>query len=97
VSCKIILFTIGKEIHAGLAYEMGYATVKRILSHLLSSNLVYQQGKVSKYFISQAFDLFYSVDTSKPNRRHNNDQFTNRTNKSLRYFLIFDNICHVNI
>jgi Fic family protein len=53
-----------KEIHTRLTSEMGYATVKRILSQLISSNLVHQQGKgkASKYVISPAYDMFFPVD-----------------------------------
>jgi len=78
-----------KEIHAGLASEMGYATVKRILSQMISSSLVSQQGKgkASKYVISPAFDLFYPVDIDEYFRK----EIDERTIKeSFNFTLITD-------
>jgi Fic family protein len=53
-----------KEIHEGLASTIGYATVKRIISKLLSEKLIQQQGKgkASRYHIASAYDLFYPID-----------------------------------
>jgi Fic family protein len=53
-----------KEIHEALISPIGYATVKRILSKLLSDKLIQKQGngKASRYIISSAFDLLYPID-----------------------------------
>jgi Fic family protein len=53
-----------KEIHEALASRIGYATVKRILSILLSDKLIQQQGKgkASRYLIGEAYDLFFPID-----------------------------------
>ncbi|MFI5163190.1 MAG: Fic family protein [Sphingobacteriales bacterium] len=52
-----------KEIHYGLKGSIGYATVKRVLSKLLSDNLVNTEGKgkATKYVISSSYQLFYPV------------------------------------
>lgn len=52
------------EIHDGLKSEIGYATVKRILTKLISQNLISPigSGRGRKYVISPAYDLFYSLD-----------------------------------
>ncbi len=43
---------------------MGYATLKRILTKLISENLVIPvgTGRARKYVISPAYNLFYPVD-----------------------------------
>lgn len=53
-----------KDIHNGLELEIGYATVKRILTKLISENLILAVGKGRgrKYLISQAYKLFYPID-----------------------------------
>jgi len=53
-----------KEIHDGLESEVGYATVKRILTKLISENLISPVGKGRgrKYVIGPAYELFYSID-----------------------------------
>ena len=53
-----------KEIHDGLKSEIGYATVKRILTKLISQKLISPigSGRGRKYVISPAYDLFYSLD-----------------------------------
>jgi len=53
-----------KGIHEGLKSGVGYATVKRVISRLVSDNLVQKQGngKASKYVISPVYDLFYPID-----------------------------------
>jgi Fic family protein len=44
--------------------EIGYATIKRTLNHLLSEKLITTKGKGkgTKYIISPAYELLYSVD-----------------------------------
>ncbi len=53
-----------KEIYDGIASEIGYSTVKRILSQLISENLIIPEGKgkARKYAISPAYELFYPID-----------------------------------
>lgn len=53
-----------KEIHGGLEFEIGYATVKRILTKLISDNLILPEGKgkARKYIISPSYELFYPID-----------------------------------
>lgn len=56
-----------KEIHDGLKSEVGYATVKRILTKLISENLVLPigKGRGTKYMIDPAFDLLYPIDVEE--------------------------------
>lgn len=53
-----------KEIHNGLELNLGYATVKRILTKLISDKLILGigKGRGRKYIISQAYDLVYPID-----------------------------------
>ena len=53
-----------KEIYNGIASEIGYSTVKRILSQLISENLIIHEGKgkARKYAISPTYELFYPID-----------------------------------
>ncbi len=53
-----------KEIYNGIASEIGYSTVKRILSQLISENLIIPvgKGKARKYAISPTYELFYPID-----------------------------------
>ncbi|MCF6182308.1 Fic family protein [Lutibacter sp.] len=53
-----------KEVFDGLDIEIGYATVKRILSKLIEKNLISitGKGKGRKYLISSTYNLFYPVD-----------------------------------
>ncbi len=53
-----------KEIYDGIASEIGYSTVKRILSQLISENLIIPvgEGKARKYAISPTYELFYPID-----------------------------------
>ena len=53
-----------KEIHEKIALEIGYATVKRILSQLIADKLVEAKGsgKASKYILSPFYELFYPID-----------------------------------
>jgi hypothetical protein len=56
-----------KEIHDGLGDAIGYATVKRILSKLVSGDLIgiEGKGKGTKYVVSPFYELLYSVDLNK--------------------------------
>ena len=53
-----------KEIHEGLVSEVGYATVKRVLTKLISDKLILAigKGKGTKYVISPAYELFYPIN-----------------------------------
>lgn len=53
-----------KEIYDNLGLEIGYATIKRILNQLLSEKLISTKGKgkATKYVISPAYELLYSVN-----------------------------------
>jgi len=53
-----------KEIFEGLNSGVGYATVKRYLSKLLSENHIIRQGnaKNSRYALSPTFNLFYPIN-----------------------------------
>lgn len=57
-------FFSSKEIHNGLKSKIGYATVKRILTKLISENLLLPEGKGRgrKYVIGPAYELFYPLD-----------------------------------
>jgi len=56
-----------KEIYDGLNGTIGYATVKRVLNKLRSDNLVSTEGKGkgTKYVISAAYELLYSIDLNQ--------------------------------
>lgn len=53
-----------KEIHEGITYKMGYATVKRSLTRLKSNGLIARigKGKGTRYIISPTYDLFKPID-----------------------------------
>ena len=53
-----------KEIYDGIASEIGYSTVKRILSQLISENFIIPKGKgkARKYAISPMYELVYPID-----------------------------------
>ena len=53
-----------KEISNGLKVTASYATVKRMLQKLISENLLIAsgQGKATKYHLSLAYELLYSID-----------------------------------
>lgn len=56
-----------KEIHDGLKSKLGYATVKRILSKLISENLIVSigKGRGTKYIIDPAYELLYPIDVDE--------------------------------
>ncbi len=53
-----------KEIHQRSGVNTAYATLKRILTKLISDNIVVikGQGRGTKYVIAPAYDLFYPID-----------------------------------
>lgn len=52
------------EIHKEFATSISYATVKRILSQLLTEKYIISEGKGkgTRYFISPSYELLYSID-----------------------------------
>jgi Fic family protein len=56
-----------REIYVGLALDIGYATLKRMLSTLLSDQLLLTigQGRGTKYEVSAGYSLFYPVDIAE--------------------------------
>ena len=53
-----------KEIHDHITSGISYATLKRILTHLLLEKLLVAkgQGRGTKYFVSSAFELLHPID-----------------------------------
>lgn len=53
-----------KEIYDSLEFEIGYATIKRVLNQLLSEKLIITKGKGkgTKYLISPEYELLHSVN-----------------------------------
>lgn len=53
-----------KEIYDGLGLEMGYATLKRILTKLIADELILPAGKGrgTKYLITPTYELFFPID-----------------------------------
>ena len=58
VSCS------SSEIHKEFAASISYATVKRVLSQLLTENYIIAEGKGkgTKYSISPSYEILYSID-----------------------------------
>ena len=56
-----------KELFNGVYLEVSYATLKRILSKLISENYVesHGKGKGTKYLISPAYELIQPIDIDK--------------------------------
>ncbi len=56
-----------KEIHEGLHFNISYATVKRVLTKLISDNLILSEGKGrgTKYVVSQTYELFHLIDVKQ--------------------------------
>ncbi|MFZ4402290.1 MAG: Fic family protein [Bacteroidales bacterium] len=56
-----------KDIHEGVSTSISYATVKRILSKLISENLLHIKGngKGTRYLISPAYELLQPLDIDK--------------------------------
>ncbi len=56
-----------KEIHEGIKFDIGYATVKRILSRLSENNLIEIEGKGrgTKYKVSLAYSIIKPIDVNE--------------------------------
>jgi Fic family protein len=53
-----------REIHDNLGLEIGYATIKRVLTYLVSENLISSKGKGkgTKYLIGPSYELLRSIN-----------------------------------
>ncbi len=62
---KSKLLLSSKEIHNGLKFDISYATVKRILTKLITENLVSVEGKgkATRYSISELYSLIHQMDS----------------------------------
>ncbi len=56
-----------KEIFDGVDISVSYATLKRILTDLKTSNYLLTRGqrKGTKYFLSPAYELIFPIDVEK--------------------------------
>lgn len=75
-----------KEIHNSLKSGIGYATVKRVLTKLITQNLISPigTGRGRKYVINPAYDLFYPLDIKEYfNREVDERIIKNRFNPNL--------------
>lgn len=56
-----------REIYDGAGLDMGYSTLKRQLSKLITKGLVYSQGKqkATRYFLSPSYELLYPINVDK--------------------------------
>ena len=56
-----------KEIFDGISPSMSYATLKRVLTNLISENFIETKGrgKGTKYFISSMYELIQPIDIQK--------------------------------
>ncbi|RLC54834.1 MAG: cell filamentation protein Fic [Candidatus Cloacimonadota bacterium] len=56
-----------KEIYDGISLAISYATLKRILTNLISENFIKTKGrgKGTKYFISPVYELIQPIDIQK--------------------------------
>lgn len=84
-----------KEIHEKSGTAISYATLKRILVRLSSVNFVVSkgQGKSTKYFVSEVFELLQSVDLD----RYYQKEVDERSIKSEFNFGIFDVLSRNNV
>ncbi len=87
-----------KEIHDGSASDLAYATVKRILTNLITENLIIAsgKGKATKYTISPAYELLIPVNLEEYftkeiddriiKERFNNEIFSTLLNNNVSIF-----------
>lgn len=78
-----------KKIHEGLELKIGYATVKRILTELISDNLITPvgRGRGTKYEISSSYKLFYPINVNVYFEKELDER---EINDSFNFFLIRD-------
>ncbi len=84
------------EIHIGLKLEVGYATIKRILTKLISENLVLTVGKGrgTKYVIGPAYELFYPIDVREYFKKEIDER---KIRNSFNFSLISEILSQVNL
>lgn len=85
-----------KEIHEGLPFEIGYATLKRALVKLISENSIQTtgKGKSTRYKISLAYELFIPIDVEQYFQK----EIDERTIKgNFNFFLLTEILNHVNL
>jgi len=83
-----------KAIHEGIGSEIGYATVKRILSKLLTENLIVIEGKGrgTKYLIGPAYELFYPIDMDIYFKKEIDDRIIKETFNLTLISEVFNNV-----
>ena len=89
-----------KEVHDEITSRVSYATVKRILSKLVSENLVATKGKGkgTKYIISPTYELLFPIDIKKYyekeiDERQIKDGFNfTLINKTLQNVMLFTDV-----
>ena len=76
------------EIHKEFATSISYATVKRLLSQLLTEKYIISEGKGkgTRYFISPSYELLYSIDLNSYYQK----EIDERNIKEYFNFDIFD-------
>lgn len=86
-----------KEVFDGINADIGYATAKRILSHLISQNLIIStgKGKGTKYQISPSYELLYPLDVNSYFQKEQDERIIKRNfnfsliNEGLRNSRLF--------
>jgi len=85
-----------KEIHEKALSNVGYSTVKRLISKLIKEKLIEQQGKgkASRYQISPSYTLFAPIDIDEYFSREIDER---KINESYNFALINDIFPKINI
>ncbi|MEE9429592.1 MAG: Fic family protein [Melioribacteraceae bacterium] len=89
-------FNSSKVIAEGLSSDQSYSTVKRILTKLVSDNLITTEGKGkgTKYIISSSYELFYPIDVDLYYRKEIDDR---QIKETFNFSLISDVLSKVNL
>jgi len=84
------------QIHNGLNATVGYATVKRVITKLVSDSLINTEGKGkgTKYSISPSYELLTPVDT---NQYFKKEQDERQIKESFNFSLINDILSKVDL
>lgn len=85
-----------KEIHEGIRSSISYATVKRIITNLISENLIVKKGKgkSTKYSISLAHEIFQTIDVEDYFQKEIDDR---KIIENFNLTLITETLSNVNI
>ena len=85
-----------KEIHEGIRSSISYATVKRIITNLISENLIVKKGKgkSTKYSISLAHKIFQTIDVEDYFQKEIDDR---KIIENFNLTLITETLSNVNI